>query len=177
MKCGEFFARLRHRQLLKKDCALWSYFVIISTSSESYSVQRVVNAASKRYVLPSYKDSMLWLKGVCPNDALTDIPHEAFPHLDTELIGTGLQVTFQTEINPWPSLVDVFITDLANTRFAEEYANEGGVVSLGPFLYWKHQRVGVVLWWVTELEVTVHGELCNKQVAYTLIFKTNKDYD
>ena len=111
---------------------------------------------------------MLWNKGVCPNDALADVPLQAFPHLDTKLIGTGLQVTFETEIHSWPPLVDVIIPDPANTSFAEEDADEGGVVSSRPILYRKQQRVGEVLWWVAELEVPVQGKLYNKYICYTL---------
>ena len=111
---------------------------------------------------------MLWNKAVSPNDALADVPQQAFPHLDTKLIGTGLQVTFETEIHSWPPLVDVVLPDPANASFAEEDADEGGVVSPRPILYREHQRVGVVLWWVTELEVPVHGKLYNKYVCYTI---------
>jgi len=111
---------------------------------------------------------MLWNKGICPDDALADIPHQAFPHFDTHLIGTDHQVTFQTEIHSWPPLVDVFIPEPANASFAEEDADEGGVISLRPILYRKHQRVGEVLWWVTELEVPVQGKLYNKYIGYTL---------
>jgi hypothetical protein len=130
----------------------------------SYSVQRIVNAPSKRHVFPGHNDCMLWIEGVCPNDTLADVPLQALPHLDTKLISTGLQVTFETEIHSWPPLVDVFISDLANASFAEEDADEGWVVPLRPLLYRKHQRVGVVLWWVTELKVPVHGKLYNKYI-------------
>jgi len=111
---------------------------------------------------------MLWNKGVCPNDALADVPLQAFPHLDTKLISTGLQVTFETEIHSWPPLVDVITPDPANASFAEEDADEGGVISSRPILYREHQWVGVVLWRVTELEEPVHGKLYNKYACYTL---------
>jgi hypothetical protein len=61
-------------------------------------------------------------------------------------------------------LVDIFIPDLANARFAEEDANEGGVILLGPFLYREDQGVRVVLRRVTELEIPIHGKLYNKQI-------------
>jgi len=111
---------------------------------------------------------MLWNKGVCANDALADVPLQAFPHLDTKLIGTGLQVTFETEVHSWPPLVDVITPDPANTSLAEEDADEGGVVSSRPILYRKQQGVGEVLWWVAELEVPVLGKLYNKYICYTL---------
>lgn len=108
---------------------------------------------------------MFGIKGVSPNYSFTDVPFQAFPHLDTKLVSTRLQISFQAEVDSWPPLVNIFIPDLANTRFAEEDPNEGWVIPLGPFLYWEDQGVCVVLWWITELKIPIHGKLHNKQIA------------
>jgi hypothetical protein len=102
---------------------------------------------------------MFGIKGVCPNYSFTDIPLEALPHLDTKLISPRLQISLQTEVHSWSPLINIFIPYLANTRFAEEDTNKGRIILFGPFLDWEYQWVGVVLRWVAELEVPIHGKL------------------
>lgn len=61
-------------------------------------------------------------------------------HSGHTLIGVG-----------WPNATDAAL--------GKEDANERWIVSAGPFLNRKGQRVGVVLWRIREFEKTVHGDL------------------
>lgn len=70
------------------------------------------------------------------------------------------------EVDTGCTLISVRLVDTTDAAFREENSNERGIVASGPFLDGKRQRVGIVFWWIRELQETVHRHLsvqCRKR--------------
>lgn len=85
-----------------------------------------------------------------------NVPHEPFPHFHSELIGSGLQVTFHAEIDSGLAPVDVVGSKRTDPTLAVEYPDEGRIVPFWPFFDGEGQRIPIVLRRVAEFQITVH---------------------
>lgn len=75
------------------------------------------------------------------------------------VIENNLQISIHSEVDARSSLVRVLRTLASNPALAEEYADEGRVVDAGPVTDGEGERVPVVVWRITEVEIAVHREL------------------
>lgn len=63
------------------------------------------------------------------------------------------------EIHSGRTLIGVGWSNATDSAFRKEDANEGGIISSGPFFNGECQRICVVLWWIRKLQKPVHRYL------------------
>lgn len=66
---------------------------------------------------------------------------------------------YSPEIHARRSLIKVRLIDSSNATFREENADKRWIVSFRPVLNRKSQWVCVMLWWIGEFQITMHGQL------------------
>lgn len=140
------------------------------------------DATRKGHVLPGHYDSVLRYERIGANNTFADVPHDALTHFYTELIGSRLQISLESEeqlifinvsstlrkyyvnyyvtripeIHSRHSLIDVRLSQFAYTTFAEENANETRIILLRPVLYRKYEGIRKMRRRVAEFQIAVN---------------------
>lgn len=70
-------------------------------------------------------------------------------------------------------MIRIVLIQATDTTLAEEDTDEGRVVHVGPVSHGERERVCVVVWRVTEVDVAVHRQLHNRKNALKLFLELN----